>query len=389
MPWNTATAMSLRRELVLLATQPDANIAQLCRRFGICRQTAYKWIGRYRNGGVDALAERSRRPHASPTRTPPDVEHAVLDLRGEHPAWGGRKISRVLRREDALGERAPAPSTVTDILRRHGRLSAEPPSRDHLRFEAEAPNDLWQMDFKGDFLLGDGSRCYPLTVTDDHSRFALCLAACADRRRQTVQGHLVRTFGRYGLPRRILCDNGPPWGTRWESDGTGRHRPRCTRLMAWLIGHGITVTHGRPRHPQTQGKQERFHRSLNEEVLASAEGGAAFEDAAACQGRFDPWRACFNEERPHEGIGLAVPASRYALSSRAYGETEPAVVYEAGVEQRRVDVSGRISFRGRVFRVGKGLAGERVGLRPSEAGEVWSVYYAHQEVWAVDLREPP
>lgn len=255
MPWTTATAVSLRREFVRLASHPDANLSRLCRRFGICRATGYKWLARYREGGDDALADRSRRPKTCPTRTPPEIEAAVLEVRDAHPAWGGRKIRRVLQR--TLGARAPAAATVTSVLRRHGRLPERPTPRNHVRFEAEAPGDLWQMDFKGDFALGDGSRCYPLTVTDDHSRFALCLQACADQRRETVEGHLAVAFARYGLPRRILCDNGPPWGTVWETDGAGRWRWRCTRLGARLIRRGITLTHGRPYHPQTQGKAAR------------------------------------------------------------------------------------------------------------------------------------
>lgn len=387
MPWSTATAVSLRREFVRLADQPDANLSRLCRRFGIARATAYKWLARYREGGDEALADRSRRPHTSPTRTPPEIERAVLDLREAHPAWGGRKIHRVLQR--SLGRRAPAAATVTGILRRHGCLLERPPPRDYVRFEASAPNDLWQMDFKGDFLLGDGARCYPLTITDDHSRFALCVEACADQRRETVEGRLTTAFARYGLPRRVLCDNGPPWGTVWETDGAGRWRWRCTRLGAWLIRRGVTLTHGRPYHPQTQGKQERFHRTLGEEVVAGAEGGLAFGDAAACQARFDAWRSVYNEVRPHEALELEVPASRYRVSRRAAPSQEPVVEYDIGVAVRRVQSSGRISFQGRLHRVGKGLAGELVALRPTAADGVWSVCYGHQEVWAIHLHTPP
>ena len=278
--------MSLRREFAWLAAQPDAKHAQLCRRFDITRATGYKGIARYRDGGDDALTDRSRRASTSPNKTEPTIEADVVALRDAHPAWGGRKLHTVLAR--TLGERAPAPSAITGILRRHGRLSAEPPTRDYTRFEAEAPNDLWQMDFKGDFGLGDGARCYPLTVTDDHSRFAICIAACTDQRRSTVQHHLIAAFERYGLPRQILCDNGPPWGTGWETDAAGRWRPRCTRLTAWLIRHGVRVTHGRPYHPQTQGKEERFHRTLKAEVLTPAGGGEGFADVTTIQSCFDP-----------------------------------------------------------------------------------------------------
>ena len=162
MPWKTPTAMSLRRELVLMAAQPGANVADLSRRYGVSRQTAYKWIARYREGGPDALADRSRRPAHSPSRTPPEIEAAVLRVRDAHASWGGRKIRRVLLNE---GVRAPSPATIAAILRRHGHLSPQPEPRDYVRFEAEAPNELWQMDFKGDFLLGGWQPVLPARRT--------------------------------------------------------------------------------------------------------------------------------------------------------------------------------------------------------------------------------
>jgi len=274
MSWNTCTAMSLRRELVLMAAQSQANLSELCRRYGVSRKTAYKWIARYR-GGPDVLVDRSRKPTHSPSRTPPGVEAAVLRVREAHSAWGGRKIRGVLLGE---GTRAPSPATITVILLRHGYLSPEPePRRLMTRFEAEAPNDLWQMDFKGDFLLGDGNRCFPLDALDDHSRFLLCLDSQLNQRRESVQASLTALFKRNGLPRRLLCDNGPPWGSGWRRvGGDGRTWLRYTRLAAWLMRLGTTVVHGRPYHPQTQGKLERVHRTLKEEVLAPAVTERAF-----------------------------------------------------------------------------------------------------------------
>lgn len=384
MPWNTPTAMSLRRELVLLASQPDANVAELARCYGVSRKTAYKWIGRYHEGGPDALADRPRTPERSPQKTPPEIEKAVLRVREAHPRWGGRKIQAVLLRQ---GLPAPSPATITAILRRHGRLSPEPRPRQAMtRFEAEAPNDLWQMDHKGDFLLGDDTRCFPLTVLDDHSRFSLCIDGQTDQKRGPVQARLISVFERYGLPRRLLCDNGRPWGSGWRrTDEDGRAWPHYTRLAAWAMQFGITVTHCRPYHPQTQGKEERFHRTLREEVLDSAAGGAAFADLAACQGAFDAWRAVYNQERPHDALGLAVPADRYRVSKRAYPERLPSAEYDEGTEVRSVDVEGRISFLGHRFRVGKAFAGCRVGLIAGERDGSWRVHYCHQQVWLVDL----
>ena len=258
MPWMESTAMSQRHEFVVLARSDGANFRELCRRFGISPVTGYKWAGRFGEGGSAWLADRSRRPAHSPTQTPPHIEQLVVSMRKEHPAWGGRKIrARLL----ALGHRElPAASTITGILRRHGLINPDGHKSQgaFIRFEWPRPNDLWQMDFKGDFALSRG-RCHPLTILDDHSRFNLALRACADQRGLTARAVLTEAFGRYGLPWRMLCDNGPPWGTS--------RRGGLTHLGAWLIRLGITVSHGRAFHPQTQGKDERFHRSLKVELL--------------------------------------------------------------------------------------------------------------------------
>ncbi|WP_374707360.1 helix-turn-helix domain-containing protein, partial [Pseudomonas sp. Colony2] len=203
MPWNTRDAMSLKKEFVALARQPGSNKRELCRRFGISPQTAYKWLGRYEEQGQQGLLEKSRRPATSPKLTEPALETEVLAIRREHPAWGGRTISNLL-------DKRIAPSTVTNVLHRHGLVQTVPKELQaaRLRFEHDAPNDLWQMDFKGHFPTQQG-RCHPLTVLDDHSRFNLAIKACANERTATVQEQLIAVFRRYGLPARINVDNGP------------------------------------------------------------------------------------------------------------------------------------------------------------------------------------
>ena len=271
MPWKVQSPMSVREEFVAFASQPDANVAALCRRFGVSRKTGYKWLARARAGGGGGggapLADRSRRPRTSPSRTSGDVEQLVVTLRQAHPAWGARKLKR--RLED-LGhaDLVPARSTVNGILARHG-LIAPAASAAHAairRFERAAPNELWQMDFKGHVATGDGGRCHPLTVLDDHSRFNVLLRACADERLATVRDALADAMRRYGVPGAILSDNGPPWGSRGR-DGN------WTRLGAWLVRRGVRVLHGRPGHPQTQGKEERFHRTFKAEAIG-ARGGS-------------------------------------------------------------------------------------------------------------------
>jgi transposase InsO family protein len=364
--------MSLRAEFVALAQQPEANVARLARRFGISRKTAYKWLGRFAAGGAAALSDQSRRPRASPGRTADELEQQVLQLRAQHPAWGSRKLRARLQ---ASGHKAvPASSTITAILRRHGCLdgpgAGQP--REWQRFEQPAPNDLWQMDFKGHFAMTDGRRCHPLTVLDDHSRYAVGLVACTNEQTETVRAALTELFGRYGLPRRMLMDNGSPWGDDWEHP--------YTPLTVWLLRLGVAVCHGRPYHPQTQGKDERFHRTLHAEVLSRQ----TFGGRGDCQARFDVWRAVYNQERPHEALALAVPASRYRVSPRLLPAELPPLDYDPSDRVRRVQQGGRFSYRGQTYRVAKAFAGLSLGLRTNGSSDTVDVWFGVHRLGRLD-----
>ena len=366
--------MSLKHEFVTLARGEGVNIRELCRRYTISPPTAYRLLDRYAREGDIGLAERSRRPHHSPNRTRVELEQAVLNLRQEHPAWGGRTIRKVLMNSGYCS--VPSPSTITAILRRNGCIvGGERPQRDWQRFEHPYPNDLWQMDFKGHFLTSAG-RCHPLTVLDDHSRFALGLQACANERTETVQERLMAIFRLYGLPERMLMDNGSPWGNDSE-------HPR-TPLTVWLMRLGIRVSHGRPYHPQTQGKTERFHRTLKAEVLQ----GRHFTGLPACQAAFDRWRSVYNTERPHQALDLATPLSRYAPSPRSFPETLPPIEYGDGDFVRKVVAEGRVHFKGYAFKIGRALRGYPVALRPTAEDGVWSVWFMTHPIAEVDLRGP-
>jgi transposase InsO family protein len=362
--------MSQRSEFAAFARAPGATVSEICRRFGISRKTGYKWLSRSRQD-FSPLEDLSRRPAGSPWRTPPGIEQHILALRHQFPFYGGRKLRRLLLGEGV--ERPPAASTVTAILSRNGLLSPQRRrSRNWQRFEAAAPNALWQMDFKGPFPLHRG-RCHPLTVLDDHSRFCLCLAACPNEQGVTVKEQLIPVFQRYGLPERMLMDNGGPWG----SSGQGLH----TAFSAWLIRAGVTVSHGHPLHPQTQGKDERFPRTLKLELVSQR---PVWHDNAEVQLGFDRYRVVYNFERPHEALAYEVPASRYAPSPRTYPAKLPPIEYDTGLEVRRVHESGRVKLRGQRYFIGKAFAGEPVGLL--QVGEaVWDVYYCHQRIAQIDI----
>lgn len=381
MPFETVTVMDQRHDFVALAQQPGANMSQLCLRFGITRRTGYKWLGRYRGQGREGLADRSRRPHGTPGRTRPEVEAAVVALRGENPAWGAKKLRHVLERDGMLGHFVvPSKPTITAILHRSGLIGREEGLRSKplQRFERESPNDLWQMDFKGPFYLLGKKACHPLTITDDHSRYNIGLFACRDQRNATVKGHLEQVFGRYGMPWAILTDNGPPWGSAGQrEDG----EPSFTELGKWLIQVGIRICHGRPYHPQTQGKEERFHRTLKAELL----NRTPFEGFEQCQRGFDAWREKYNHYRPHEAIDMRVPAQRYSPSGRSFPERLPEPEYSPSDEVRTTSVSGALRFKGREFRVGQAFGGDRVAVRPTIEDGKYEVYFYNQRIKTISL----
>lgn len=371
MPFTGVSVMDLKREFIRLAQIDGVNKCELFRRFEISASLGYRLLARYRAEGEAGLEERSRRPLTSPRRTPEPIEAEVLAVRGENPCWGGRKLAKVLKRR---GLAAPAPSTVTEILRRNGvplgAFGGGVPA--FTRFEHAAPNNLWQMDFKGHVAMRTG-RLHPLTVLDDHSRFAVVTAACADQRTETVKTRLIQAFRRYGLPWRIMTDNGSPWG-----NGPG---DPYTPLGVWLIEQDITIGHSRPYHPQTLGKDERFHRTLKAEKLS----GAPYESLAQAEAALERWRQVYNTERPHEAIGLVTPIERYAPSTRSYREPPQPFEYGPDDKPRRVQAGGHFSFEGRRLKVPKAFEGKTIALRPAGRDDVYDVVFRTQRIKSIDL----
>lgn len=363
--------MSQRKDFIYLAKQGNVSFSELCRRFEISRPTGYKWLEREMNG--EPLHDRSRKPQSSPRKTSQSVENIILSMRTKHPAWGGRKIYHRLMK---LGfENLPQPSTITDILRRNGLINPDESLKHKAfqRYEMEFPNQLWQMDFKGYIGLPAGGYCHPLTVVDDHSRFLVGLEACADQRKETVQGRLTHIFRQYGLPDRMLMDNGSPWGDSGES--------RHTVFTAWLIRLGIQVSHGRPYHPQTQGKDERINRTLKDELLSRK----ILDNLGVCQIEFDNWRNIYNYERPHESLNMETPSCRYSVSTRTFPEQLPPIVYDMDFIVRKVDAAGRIYFHNRDFRISKAFRHTPVGLKPTEVDGTFDVYFCNQVVAQINL----
>lgn len=369
MPWKVCTMISEKERFKAAIRLPDANMSQLCRAFGITRKTGYLW--KKRKEEVKSVA-RSKRPLASPNQTSASIEALCVGIRLKYPTWGGVKIHRHLTDLGYVG--MPSEKTINRILKRNGLISFEA-SEKHKpwkRFEHENPNDLWQMDFKGYFETVQG-RCHPLTLLDDHSRFSLLIRSCANQQLITVKQALTDVFREYGLPLRMTMDNGPPWG----SSSHQQH----TRLTVWLINLGITISHSRPYHPQTQGKLERFHRVLKEDLISLYR----FDDLIDAQRGFDYFRQIYNEVRPHGAINLDVPSKRYKPSSRMFPETLPSISYAEGAMVRKVNSDGIISFKGKRYRIGECFQGCHVALEETEEPHLVNVVLAHQKVVKLDL----
>jgi len=370
--WKAVTIMSQRFEFVMMALQKGVNFSDLCRRFDISRKTGYKFLHRFIEEGFEGLLDRSKRPKHSPNATDEEIEQLILDLRDDHSSWGGRKIKR--RLEDIGHTGIPEPSTITEILKRNNCISNEESEKHEpwYRFEAEKPNDLWQMDFKGYIQARDG-RCHPLTILDDHSRYSLCIGACKYERKTIVEQHLVDVFRKYGLPFRMLMDNGPPWG----NDSTFKY----TALTVWLMRLGVKISHSRPYHPQTLGKDERFHRTLKAEVLNYCEN----KSIQQCQVLFNKWRNVYNTERPHEALGMDTPVDYYRFSNRKYPEKMPEIEYGPDDQVRKVQINGIIYFKGKEYRFSSAFKGQYVAIRATNADGKFSIHFCNQTIGHIDL----
>ena len=367
MPWSTNTVSELRNTFVHAVRIAQQPVAAAARHFGISRKTAYKWLARF-----DAqlpLDNQSTRPQHSPTRTSAELEAAILSVRDQF-GWGPRKIVAYLRNEN----RPSVPArTAAAILQRHGRITPTPASEvADQRFERSQPNQLWQVDFKG-YIEVARKKVYPLTVLDDHSRFLLALGCGENVTMAQAWKVLWNVFGEYGLPEEILCDNA------FGSSGMG-----VSWFEARLMRLGIRSTHGRPYHPQTQGKVERLHGTLESEVFPRLDRG----DRVAFEAGLDVWRReVYNVIRPHESLGDMPPVCRWRVSERVRPKQLPEVEYPPGSVLRRVSSGGEIRWRCAKVLAGQGLVGECVRIEETDSSvELWFGPYRIRQIPLDQLR---
>ena len=351
MPWRETSIMEERIEFVARAVGNGGNFSKLCREFGVSRCTGYKWMRRYREvGAFTGLREYSRRPHRSPFKTSVKVERRVVGLRKRY-GWGARKLEVLLN-----GEGIDLPEiTINRIISRNGLVSNKdshsPATR---RFEREEPNDLWQMDFKGEYPLGSGY-CYPLSILDDHSRYVVGLYGLPNQQGQGVYNRLVETFRRHGVPGAMLMDHGTPWWSSTNERG-------LTWVSVGLIKQGVRLHFSGVGHPQTQGKVERFHRTLKDGVRHRGKPTTLH----GWNELFYEFRDEYNRVRPHEALGMDVPANRYEPSRRAYNPNPPEWEYPEGSIVKRLNTQGCLDLNRRRWFVCEALAKERVCIEEVE-----------------------
>jgi transposase InsO family protein len=378
MPWRECSVMEERLRFVARLLDGEG-MSAVCREFGISRKTGYKIWNRYRQEGAYALCDRSRRPIRYANQLPEPIERLIVESKRDKPHWGARKIRELLVRRLAGDMRIPAKSTVHAVLDRHGLVSRARKRRAANKAtgtplsQAAAPNDLWCADFKGEFKLGDGRYCYPLTVTDQASRYVLACEALESTREDPVIEAFVRLFREYGLPAAMRSDNGLPFASP-----NGLYN--LSRLSVFWLRLGIQIERIKPGHPQQNGRHERMHRTLKQET-ARPPGMNVLQQ----QDRFDRFVGEFNEERPHEALDMKMPAELYAPSSRAY-DGLPDVEYPFHDKDILVTSCGRICMHRKKINVSTVLAGQRLGIKEVDDG-IWIVSFMHYDLGYIDLEQ--
>ena len=365
MPWKMMDVREQRVQFVVAASRREKSFSALCEEFNVSRPTGRLWLQRYREQGIAGIAERSRAPQHRPRQTPAGLEAQVVELRRQYPDWGARKLQVLLSRQGLELTR----STIHRILLRQGLVREQDRHAAAVqRFERSQANELWQMDFKGP--LQRGNETGPLSVLDDHSRYVIALRAMEDLRGETVREQMEGAFAECGVPQAMLMDHGTPWWSMRSGGG-------LTYLSLWLMRQGIQLHWSGIRHPQTQGKVERFHGALQRAV------DRRIGDEKLTQQWLDEYRWEHNQVRPHEALGMATPASRWRPSARRYDPHPMAYEYEPGAWVLKVDCQGKLDVGGHKWQITKALRGERVQLIRIE--ERVQVYYCRTLIRELDF----
>lgn len=362
MPWRSKTVEKLREEFALSAKN-RTNFSALCREFGITRKTGYKWLKRYTES--ESLADKSRTPNLIANKTPEATERLVVALRKDNPGWGAKKLKAALERE---GFNIPCVKTVNNILNRYGCIAPEESDRHKpfIRFEKEHCNDMWQTDFKGEFKMADQKYCYPLNIFDDHSRFVIKTVPCSSTANVVIPAFRA-AFCEFGMPNSVLSDNGAQFSG---------FRQGYTQFEKWLMNHDILPIHGRIKHPQTQGKIERFHRTMKDEFLKHTQ----IRDIADAEIQLGKWRDKYNNQRPHEALGMRCPADVYVPSGRIYSEEVNRYEYGGNYHVIKVNSWGYVRFNKWQVYLSETMIDEYIEFRPHGSDESFVACYRNFKI---------
>lgn len=378
MPWKETSVMNVRTEFVLRVFEAKVPFNDLCEEFGISRKTGYKWKDRFLKNGLEGLSDQSRRPSSSPQQVGESSACNIVKLKLAHPSWGPRKIRIVFARSFPDCE-LPSDSTFKRILDNAGlverktRRPSTQTGRISNRIEAQRPNHVWTVDFKGWWRTGDNHRFEPLTIRDLYSRFVLCTQALTDSKTESVKSAFERVFSIYGLPEVIRSDNGSPFAASNSPMG-------LSRLSAWWLALGIDLDRIPPARPDQNGSHERMHRDISLEVeIQSA------SDFRTQQSALDVWRESYNNERPHEGIAMQVPADLYAESTRRFDKTPIELDYPIDYLKRKVMPGGSIKIENKKINVSLALGGWHVGLK-FEPSERYGLWFSRLRLGEIDLK---
>jgi transposase InsO family protein len=374
MPWKECRKVEEKLRFVARHLEGES-ISSLCREFGISRVTGHKLVERYRQSGMEALSDRSKRPYRMANQLPFQIESLIVDIKKEFPTWGAPKIrERMLTRYPDL--KTPAKSTVHAVLERHGlvrhkRAGARPKSQGTVLLGAQTPNELWCTDFKGEFMLADRRYCYPLTVTDFHSRFLLCCEGLESTREAMAMTVFERLFREYGLPQRIRSDNGVPFASAHALHG-------LSRLAVWWLRLGIEIERIKPGNPQQNGRHERMHRTLKQATTRPPAINMLQQ-----QDKFEDFIREYNYERPHEALEMKTPSALYEPSIRPY-EGLPPVEYPFNDRVITVTECGRICLERRKISLSTVLAGQNVGIKQVD-DQIWQVSFMGYDLGFFDM----
>lgn len=371
MPWEKRTVEQMREEFVKRVLAHECTKSALCKEYGISRPTGDKWIARYLSG--DSMDDLRRTPKTQRNRISPEMENRIVKIRQQYPALGALKLHRMMENEGITN--LPCPKTFNNVFHRHGLITAEASAAATAmqRYEKSRANEMWQADYKGNFLMKNGKRCHPLNIIDDYSRYNLCCEVQLTETFEEIQPIMIRLFKEYGMPFSILCDNGNPWGNAQLMG--------YTRFEVWLMELGVLTLHGRIYHPQTQGKGESYNRSFTRECLKNN----VFIDEYSTQQIFSQYRDFYNNRRPHHALKLEVPGSRYRRSEIDYPERVQAWDYPKEYQVLHTSSKGYFTYKGTRYFLSDAFSDKTIAVRESHLPGQLTIVFRQFKIARIDL----